>query len=147
LIFSGSESGGRMLSELTLKVLEGKYAVSKLAPDDPFPLWADAFGDFTSITRTAEELSVVCPENRLPKKLDAERDWRIIKIEGILDFSLVGILAALASVLSGAGISIFAVSTYNTDYILVRETALEKAVLVLKEAGYRLQEAPDRRKV
>jgi hypothetical protein len=126
-----------MSSELTLKVLEGKYAVVKLAPDDPIPQWA-ASGDFSSITRTVEELSVVCPQHNLPGETDAERDWRIIKIEAILDFSLVGILAALASVLAGAGISIFAVSTYNTDYLLVKEAALEKAVRVLEEAGYRL---------
>jgi hypothetical protein len=124
-----------MSSELTLKVLTGKYAVAKLAPDDPVPQWA-AFGDFTSITRTAEELSVVCPQNYLPKESDAERDWRIIKIEEILDFSLVGILAALSSILAEAGISIFAISTFTTDYLLVKNTALEKTIRVLEAAGY-----------
>jgi hypothetical protein len=124
-----------MSSELTLKVLTGKYAVVKLAPDEPVPQWA-AFGDFTSITRTAEELSVVCPQNHLPEEAETERDWRIIKIEEILDFSLVGILAALSSILAEAGISIFAISTFTTDYLLVKNTALEKAIRVLETAGY-----------
>jgi hypothetical protein len=126
-----------MSSQLTLKALEAKYAVVKLARDLPIPEWA-TYGDFTSITRTSEELSVVCPQNNLPEATDAERDWRVIKIEGVLDFSLTGILATFASILAKAGISIFAVSTFNTDYILVKEAALERALRVLEEEGYRL---------
>jgi hypothetical protein len=126
-----------MTSKLSLELLEGKYAVVKLAPDAPVPAWA-LNGEFYSITRTSEELSLVCPESNLTQEVEAERDWRIFKIEGVLDFSLVGVLAALASVLAKAGVSIFAISTFNTDYILVKQTALERAVRALKAEGYHL---------
>jgi len=101
----------------------------------PLPAWAIA-GPFYSITRTTEELSVVCPELAIPDEIVSEKGWRCLKIHGPLDFSLIGILSSLTIPLTKAGISIFAISTYDTDYLLVQETELEKAKAALREAGH-----------
>lgn len=98
---------------------------------------ADAAVFFFS--KTAEELSLVCPETDLPATvLQCERGWRALKICGALDFTLVGILAKISSLLANAGISIFAVSTYNTDYILIKEAHLQKAAAALRTNGYQI---------
>lgn len=90
-------------------------------------------------SKTAEELSLVCPETDLPAAvLQCERGWRALKICGVLDFALVGILAKISSLLANAGISIFAVSTYNTDYILIKESHLQKAAAALRTNGYQI---------
>jgi hypothetical protein len=122
----------------SLRVLPGRLAVCKLAPHADIPDWA-RFGDLISITRTAAELSIVCAQPLVPKEVKAERDWRAFEVIGPLDFNLVGILAALASTLAEAGISIFALSTYDTDYLLVREVELERAASALVEAGHSLE--------
>lgn len=90
-------------------------------------------------SKTAEELSLVCPETDLPAAvLQCERGWRALKICGVLYFALVGILAKISSLLANAGISIFAVSTYNTDYILIKESHLQKAAAALRNNGYQI---------
>lgn len=90
-------------------------------------------------SKTAEELSLVCPETDLPAAvLQCERGWRALKICDVLDFALVGILAKISSLLANAGISIFAVSTYNTDYILIKESHLQKAAAALRTNGYQI---------
>lgn len=96
--------------------------------------------EFYFLARTDEEISLVCKTSEVPE-LTVKRDdgWRGFRIEGVLDFSLVGILAGISSVLSQNSIGIFAVSTYNTDYVLVKEKDLEKAIKVLSEAGYTLK--------
>ena len=94
-------------------------------------------GEFVFIGKTDEELSLVCTTDRVPK--DAyERDdgWKAFRIQGVLDFSLIGILSKISSLLAENKIGIFAVSTYNTDYILVKKESFELAMSVLKEAGY-----------
>ena len=115
------------------------FSVIKLPPTDPIPSWA-ASGRFVSITRTDEELSIVVPSERVPdgeEFANIESEFRCIKIEeGVLDFSLTGILASLAGPLAEAGISIFAIATYNTDYILIKSHALEQAKAVLEKAGH-----------
>ena len=121
---------------LTLSVLPGSYAICRLGPDAPVPDWArDA--RFRSITRTQDELSVVCSGANVPGDIRADRGWRIIKVRGPLDLAQVGILAALSKPLADAGISVFAVSTYDTDYLLVKADALEPAVSVLSAHGHR----------
>ena len=122
---------------LTLLLLPDTFAICRLAPDAPVPDWALA-GDWFSITRTADELSVVCSQANAPASITCERDWRCLKVEGPLDLSLTGILASLAAPLAEAGICIFAVSTYGTDYVLVKEQNVDRAVAVLSQAGYRL---------
>ncbi len=120
---------------LTMSLLKEEYGVCRLENDDSIPAWAIK-GNFFSITKTSDELSIVCLQENIPNDIKCEKDWRVLKVEGPLDFSLVGILSSISSVLALKKISIFAISTYDTDYILVKETFLEKAVLSLREAGY-----------
>jgi hypothetical protein len=120
---------------LELSVLPQRLAVCQLDPDETIPDWL-AECDFWSVTRTDEELSVVLPEERAPAAWKAARGWRCLKVRGPLDFSLTGILSSLASPLAEAGISIFAISTYDSDYVLVREKDLDRAREVLTESGH-----------
>lgn len=122
---------------LTLSLLEGTFAICRLEPDAEQPAWAIT-DPFYSITRTPEELSVICLEAAVPPDVRAERGWRCFKAEGPLDFSLTGVLASLTAPLARASVTIFVVSTFDTDYLLVRERDLEKAVLALTEAGHRI---------
>ncbi|MGF1611964.1 MAG: ACT domain-containing protein [Kiloniellales bacterium] len=119
---------------LTLCVLPDRLAVCRLVPDAALPPWLAWDGGLVSVTRTADELSIVCAEDRVPEAVQAERGWRALKVLGPLDFALTGILAGLAAPLAGAGISIFALSTYDTDYILVRAADLEQALIVLRQS-------------
>jgi uncharacterized protein len=125
---------------LTLVVLEGELAVARLAATDPVPAWATQ-GSLTSVARTAEELSVVCAAAAVPTNVQAERGWRCFRVAGRLDFALTGVLAAIAGPLAAAEVSLFAVSTYDTDYVLVREPSLAAAIECLKAAGHRVQGA------
>jgi hypothetical protein len=120
---------------ITLKILAGTYGVSRLSPTAPIPSWISP-GGFTSISRTDEELSIVCLDQTIPHEVCSQKSWRIIKVLGPLDFSLVGILSSISSILAEVQISIFAVSTYDTDYILVQENSLAKAIDALKVAKY-----------
>ncbi len=98
--------------------------------------------EFSFLAHTDEEYSLVCPTAAAPDCTLAREDgWEAFRIEGVLDFSLIGILASIASVLAGAGISIFAVSTYNTDYVLVKAERIEAAITALRSAGYSVEEA------
>ena len=117
-------------SKLSLLVLPQKLAVCRLDKDAQIPAWIE--GDhFFSITKTDDELSIVCSENRVPDDIKAEKNWRAFKVEGPLDFSLTGILASLANPLAQSSISIFAISTFDTDYLLVKSDKLDEAVKVL----------------
>jgi uncharacterized protein len=120
---------------LTMKLLGGQYGVCRLDKNALLPEWANS-SDFFSITRTMDELSIVCPQDNIPGEVKCEKDWRILKIEGPLDFSLVGILAQISTLLAKAGVSIFAVSTYDTDYILVKNKDIVKAIQVLGDGRY-----------
>ena len=111
----------------------------RLAADDEFPRWALSGGGFASVARTAHELSLVCAEDAVPQGIQCEPGWRLFKIEGPLDFALTGILASVAQPLAEAGVSIFAISTYETDYVMVKEQDVEKAVLALAAAGHRVK--------
>ena len=124
-----------MQSTLTLSVLPDTFAVCRLAPGKAIPLWASS-GDFVSITRTADELSIVCLESNVPDGIKCENDWRCIKIEGPLDFALTGILVSVAAPLAHVGISIFAISTYETDYLMVRRESLDRAIAALERSGH-----------
>ena len=121
------------ITKLTLSILPERIAVCRLAPDTPFPVWAVAHAGFISISRTSDELSIVCPEAQVPAGIKAEKGWRVFKVEGVLDFSLTGILATLLQPLAEHQISIFAISTFDTDYILVKEEKLTDAIAALKK--------------
>jgi hypothetical protein len=123
----------RWLAKLIL--LDEGFAIVRLDPDGSLPAWASP-GALTSVTWTSEELSVVCAEGRVPPDLQAERGWRCLRVAGSLDFSLTGVLAAIASPLAAARVSIFALSTYETDYVLVRGEQLGLAIESLKAAGH-----------
>jgi len=122
-------------NKLTLSVLESVLGICRLDKNSGIPSWAQE-SNFFSVTRTSGELSVVCQESNIPADIRAERGWSCLKIEGPLDFELTGILAKLSKVLDDCGISIFAISTYDTDYVLVREKDLNNAVKALSQAGY-----------
>ncbi len=122
---------------LKLNVLTASLAVCRLDGAASIPTWADGPG-FVSITRTGEELSVVCPEERVPIDVKSERGYSAIGVEGPLAPDLVGVLVSLAMPLAEAGIPILVVGTFDTDYILVRDASLERAATVLREAGHHL---------
>src|SRR5262249_12669617 len=100
-----------MPTALPLSLLPGRYAVWRLAPDTDFPAWAA--GAFACVTRTEEELSVVCREEAVPEGVRRESGWRCLRVAGTLDFGAVGVLAALTAPLAAAGVSVFAVSTFD----------------------------------
>jgi hypothetical protein len=127
------------MSGLTLHVLPERLAVCRLASDAPVPE-PPASAGFWSVTRTGEELSIVMPEEHMPDggEGEAETGWRCLKVQGPLDFGLTGILASLATPLAEAGVSIFALSTYDTDYVLVKESDLEEAKRALSASGHRV---------
>jgi hypothetical protein len=120
----------------TLTVLDGRFAVCRLAAGSAPPEWALASPDFASVTRTPDEVSIVCRSGAVPEGVLAVRDWRCVRVEGQLDFELTGVMASLAVPLAEAGVSIFVVNTYDTDYVFVREVALDRAVAALEEAGH-----------
>lgn len=121
---------------MQLMLLPGQLAICRLPAGASVPEWARVAGMLLSITRTADELSVVCDEASVPAEMLAERGWRALQVAGPLDFALTGVLAALAAPLAQAGVSIFALSTYDTDYVLVREADVERAVAALAQAGH-----------
>ena len=120
-------------------MLEERLSVCRLDAGADVPARATR-ASFFSVTRTRDELSVVCPEEVVPEGAIRERGWRALKLEGPFDLSVVGILVSVASPLAQAGASIFAVSTFDTDYVLVRETQLDLAVDTLRENGHRVSE-------
>ncbi|MBI3962633.1 MAG: ACT domain-containing protein [Deinococcus sp.] len=123
---------------LTLSALPDTFAICRLHQDVPVPGWALG-GDFFSITRTPDELSVVYLQSRVPEQTKCDRGWRCLKVHGPFAFSVVGVVASLTAPLARAGISVFVVSTYDTDYLLVKEADLERAVGVLAQDGHRVQ--------
>jgi hypothetical protein len=120
---------------MTLVPLEGAYAICRLDGDAPLPGWV-AGHPFVSISRTAEELSVVCRQEAVPEGIRCERGWRCLRVAGTLDFSLVGVLASMLGPLADAGVSVFVQSTFDTDYLLVKEQDLLQAVEALRRAGH-----------
>lgn len=113
---------------LTLTLMDGMLAVARLEPGEGVPGWVDWRDPLVGVTRTEDELSVLCPDGRVPDGVRAERGWRAFKVEGPLDFALTGIMARLAGALAEANIPLFAVSTFDTDYVLVRAGDAERAV-------------------
>ncbi len=127
-----------MAPELELDVLPGAYGVARLGPADAVPAWA-ADGDLSALVRTAGELSVVCAQAAIPAGVRHEGPFRALAVRGPLDFALTGILAALAAPLADDGISIFALSTFDTDVLLVPAGDLAAAVAALEAAGHRIE--------
>lgn len=122
---------------LTLKLLDETYGVCSLEKDSEISPWI-VEGNFLSITKTDEELSIVCEEKNISEGIKYEGGWKILKIEGKLDFALVGILAKISNIMAENNISIFAISTYDTDYILIKLNNINKAVELLKKENYNI---------
>jgi hypothetical protein len=120
---------------LSLVILHDLFAVCRLRADENIPGWAIS-GGFCSLTRTPDELSIVCPQELVPEEVEAVRGWKSLKVEGKLDFNLIGIMSSLSSSLAEVGISIFAISTYDTDYLFVKERDLDRGVAALRKAGH-----------
>ena len=110
---------------LMLDVLDGRLAVARLGPDEPLPQWA-AGGPLCAVARTAQELSVVCPAEQVPPGVRQEDGFRAMVVRGPLDFAITGVVSALSAPLAQAGIPIFVMSTFDTDYLLVREARLDQ---------------------
>lgn len=125
--------------QLELYILEDRLAVARLAPRDPVPAWPR--GRFTSITCTPEELSIVCDDDAVPPGVRAERGWRLLQVRGPIPFEATGVAAALVSPLAAAGISVFVVSTFDTDYLLVKGERIAEALVVLRAAGHETRES------
>jgi hypothetical protein len=115
-------------------VLPGLFAVCRLDRNTPWPAWAR--GAFVSVTATADELSVVCEAAAVPLAIQADREWRVLKVVGPFAFTTTGVLASLAAPLAQAGVSLLAIATYETDYLLVKSETIDHAVATLVAAGH-----------
>ncbi|MEU5262633.1 ACT domain-containing protein [Amycolatopsis sp. NPDC021455] len=126
------------MKRLAIDVRPGDYVVVRLPADAAVPAELFEPGEaFVSVTRTPEELSVICPAGREPAGSTAAEDgWRLLSVRGPLEFTLTGIIAALASELAAAGVALFSMSTFDTDHILVRAADLDHAVKALRESGH-----------
>jgi hypothetical protein len=123
------------MKKLDLSLLPHKYAVCQFHPDKHIPYWA-LLGNFVSLTRTHEELSIVCQQDKVPEDIEAERGWRCLQVQGAFDFTVAGVNASLAIPLAEADISVLAIATYATDYLLIKEENVEQALQVLGQAGH-----------
>ena len=129
----------------TFSVLPGTFAICRMGAHALIPSWAAKA--FVSITRTDGELSIVCDDSRLPEAraggaadFTVERGWSLLKLHGPFPLDTIGVLASVAKPLAEAGVSLFALSTFETDYLLVREIHVKRAVLALTRAGHELVE-------
>jgi hypothetical protein len=126
-----------MEKSFLISVLKDDFAICRLNAFDGIPDWA-LQNPLSSVTRTSEELSIVCPTNVIPENLPCEQNWKCLKIHGPLDISEVGIISKLTSALAAEEISVFVLSTYDTDHIFVKTMNIEKTVKVLTDDGHQI---------
>ena len=126
-----------MTANQALKVLPAMFAVCRLESEAPVPDWAT--GEVASITRTPDELSIVCRQDNVPQNIRSETGGRCFQVVGPLEFSMVGVIASITGPLASANISVFVVSTFDTDYLLVKEADLGAAVASLTSAGHPIE--------
>lgn len=124
---------------LNLSVLAGRYVVLRFAPNAAVPSWAER-GDFFSVTRSSEELSVVCALENVPAGDQPAKEWRRLKVHGPFSFDEIGVLASLVEPLANKRVSVLVISTFDTDYLLVQSDQLEKAIAALQTRGHRIVE-------
>ncbi|MGB1009791.1 MAG: ACT domain-containing protein [Thiolinea sp.] len=123
------------IKQRTLTLLPEVFAICRLAPDLPIPQWLLQEASFTAITRTREELSVICPQEWVPTDVELQdRDWRCLKLEGPFELDEPGVMVSMAEPLATAGLSVFAEATYDTDYLLVND--IEVAITTLRQLGH-----------
>jgi hypothetical protein len=123
------------IRHLELSLLPERFAISRLAADSPIPAWATQ-GPFFSVTRTGDELSIVTELSLVPVGVQSQPGWRALRVRGPFVLSEIGVLAALATPLAEAKISLFAVSTFDTDYLLVASETLPAAIAALERVGH-----------
>ena len=122
------------MKSLRIAILPARLAVCRMSPDAAIPAWVR--GSFTSVTRTDEELSIVCDDEDVPPDVRAERGWRLLKVQGPIPFEMTGIAAALVAPLAEAGISVFLMATFDTDYLMMKDDVFARAIEVLRAAGH-----------
>jgi len=122
---------------LKLSQLLGEYAICRLNPGSEPPDWAFD-GDFFSVTRTADELSIICLNDQIPEQTPSQPGWRALKIEGPFEFDEIGVLASMTAPLAEAGISLLTISTFDTDYIFIQAENYQRAIHVLSAAGHEI---------
>lgn len=132
----GQPGSDRLVKRLRYSLMPGRYAVCKLGNSTAIPDWALQASGFCSITRTGDELSIVCAEDGVPAEIEAARGWVCLKLEGPFAFSETGILSSFLAPLAENEIGIFAISTFETDYVLIRDDSAGEAFRVLDEAGH-----------
>src|SRR5262245_8348959 len=120
---------------LTLSLLEEQFAICRLECNVPAPAWAFE-GSFFSITRTSEELSIVCPVKHVPENVRSQPGWRLLRLDGPMDLELTGIVASIAEPLADAGVAIFPMTTYDREYILIKEEQVHLAITALTAYGH-----------
>ncbi len=117
--------------------VQGEWAIARLPPDAPIPAWAcTAAPGFSSVTRTDEELSVVCRAEHVPAGVRVKRDWALLSVQGPFAFEETGVIASFVQPLSEAGIAVFVISTFDTDYVLVASACVVQACRVLVDCGH-----------
>ena len=121
--------------KLKLSLLKNKYAICTLPNTAPIPDWA-LTEILISITRTDKELTIVCKQDMIPSELQSDINWRCFKIDGSFDLNQTGVISSISSPLADAGISIYVISTYDTDYFLVQDQNLQKAISTLSNSGH-----------
>jgi hypothetical protein len=133
------------VKRLSLDVRPGDYTIARLPAGSapPAALFGHAGSALVSVTSTPDEVSVVCPSDLAPDSEQADRAWRLLTVRGPLEFTLTGIMAAIAGVLAAAGVSLFALSTYDTDHVLVKAADLTRAINALTEAGHEVHQHTD----
>jgi hypothetical protein len=124
-----------MHMQLTLTLLNGRFAICQLRPDAVFPSWVKG-SEVWSLTRTPDEMTVVCAEEVIPPGVDCNTGWRCFRLDGTFDLMLSGVLALITDPLATAGVSVFVLSSYGTDYVLVRSAQLSIATAALTTAGH-----------
>ena len=126
------------MSTLRFSLLSETFAICRLDPTTAIPEWALRPAKFASITRTADELSIVCPEGNVPPEIKSDAGWICMKLEGPFPFSTTGVLASFINPLSSNRIPIFAVATFDTDYVLIKQEFWEAASAALESAGHKI---------
>lgn len=121
---------------MKLSLFPDRLAVCRLNASDEIPQWPR--GVFVSITRTPDELSIICDESAVPEGAQTERGWRAFQVHGPIPFEVTGVASGLTGALAANGISVFLIATYDTDWLLVKESTLERATAALRAAGYEI---------
>lgn len=119
---------------VSLELLPDTLAICRLDVDAPVPGWVQ--GKFVSTTRTEDELTVICRQDRVPDDVHCEAGWRCLRLTGQFDLTEVGVLASLTKPLAAANVSVFVIGTFDTDHLLVKSACLESAIKALEEAGH-----------